>query len=253
MKNIILFAAILLICSTFSQAQVAINSDGSGPNASAMLDVKSGNKGILIPRMTSTERGLIAGPATGLLVYQTNTPAGYYYFNGTSWKQMIDAASSGSNPVSGSLLSFDGTNWVSKNILVNPAGLSQPVSIRNPYLCLNYCISLYGIFPQQSGIDPFIGEIELFAFAFIPNGWALCNGQLISIAENSALFALIGTTYGGDGVTTFALPDLRGRTPIGQGQGPGLYSQTVGNFAGSEFITISPQQLPAHTHTITLQ
>lgn len=95
---------------------------------------------------------------------------------------------------------------------------------------------------------PYIGEIRIFAGTFAPVGWAFCDGQLVPIANNDALFSLIGTTYGGDGQTTFALPDLRGRAPVHQGQGPGLSSYSVGESGGTEQVTLNTQQLPAHTH-----
>jgi len=96
--------------------------------------------------------------------------------------------------------------------------------------------------------DPFIGTIQIFGFNFPPRGWAMCNGQLLSIAQNTALFSLLGTTYGGDGQTTFALPDLRGRFPNHQGQGPGLSNYDIGQVAGSETVTLLNTNLPAHTH-----
>ena len=98
--------------------------------------------------------------------------------------------------------------------------------------------------------QPYIGEIRLLPYNFAPRGWATCSGQLFSIAQNTALFALIGTTYGGDGVTTFALPDLRGRLPVHQGQGPGQSNYTIGQVAGSESVTLIPSQMPAHSHTL---
>jgi microcystin-dependent protein len=253
MKITILLAGAFSLCSFFGQAQVAITSDGSSPNSSAMLEVKSTTKGMLVPRMTSTERGQIASPAAGLLVYQTNAPAGYYFFSGTVWKQMIDAVATTSNPPTNDLLTFDGTNWVAKNLILGATGGGASISNLQPYLCLNYCIALYGIWPQRSGTDAFIGEIELFGFDYAPNGWAFCNGQMLSIADNTALFSLLGTTYGGDGVTIFGLPDLRGRVAINQGNGPGLTPRTIGESSGSENIYLSVSQLPAHTHTITLQ
>jgi microcystin-dependent protein len=97
-------------------------------------------------------------------------------------------------------------------------------------------------------MTPFIGAIFPFGFNFAPQGWAFCFGQLISIAENDALFALIGTTYGGDGVNTFALPDFRGRAPIHQGQGAGLSNYVLGQKAGSENVTLTANQLPSHNH-----
>lgn len=97
---------------------------------------------------------------------------------------------------------------------------------------------------------PFIGEIRLFGGNFAPAGWALCQGQLLSIADNSALFTLIGTTYGGDGMSTFALPDLRGRFPVHQGTGAGQTTM-LGEAAGTETVTLNASQLPVHTHTIS--
>ena len=102
-------------------------------------------------------------------------------------------------------------------------------------------------------MDDFIGAVRLFAFTFAPRNYSDCNGQLIAISSNNALFALIGTTYGGDGRTTFALPDLRGRAPIHLGQGLGLRSYTLGEQVGAETHVLTNQQMPAHTHTATAQ
>jgi microcystin-dependent protein len=98
--------------------------------------------------------------------------------------------------------------------------------------------------------EPFIGEIRMFGFNFPPRGWALCNGQNLSIAQNTALFSLLGTTYGGNGTTTFALPDLRGRVPIHFGQGPGLSNYTQGEMAGAETNTLLVGNMPAHSHAL---
>lgn len=99
--------------------------------------------------------------------------------------------------------------------------------------------------------DPFLGEVRAVAFDFAPRGWLPCAGQLLPIAQNSALFSLLGTTFGGNGVTTFALPDYRGRSPVGMGAGPGLTSVAQGELAGSENVTLVPTQMPAHTHAAT--
>jgi microcystin-dependent protein len=100
--------------------------------------------------------------------------------------------------------------------------------------------------------QPYIGEIRMFGFGTrgAPNGWQACDGSLLAISEYNALFALIGTTYGGDGQTTFAVPDLRGRVPIHQGQGPGLSSYVIGQVAGTETVTVLPTQMPAHSHLL---
>ncbi len=101
--------------------------------------------------------------------------------------------------------------------------------------------------------EPFIGEIIMFGGTFAPRGWAFCNGQLMSIAQNSALFSILGTTYGGDGQTTFALPDLRGRVPVhaGDSQGPGLSPVVLGEQAGSPTVTLTASQMPMHNHPVT--
>lgn len=100
-------------------------------------------------------------------------------------------------------------------------------------------------------MEAYIGSIILFAGNFAPRGWAFCQGQILSIAQNTALFSLLGTTYGGNGQTTFALPDLRGRAPIGQGQGPGLPNITLGEMAGSPTTTLLITNMPAHNHVAT--
>ena len=96
--------------------------------------------------------------------------------------------------------------------------------------------------------DPLMGQLMLFAGNFCPIYWLEANGATLSISQNSALFSLLGTTYGGDGVTTFKLPDLRGRSPIGDGQGPGLTYQSWGEAGGAENVTLSQNNMPAHTH-----
>ena len=101
-------------------------------------------------------------------------------------------------------------------------------------------------------MEPFIGQIQPFGFNFAPKGWALCDGQLQSIAQNSALFSLLGTTYGGDGRTTFALPDLRGRTMLHQGHGPGLTTRVIGEKSGTETTTLIASNLPSHNHPIMM-
>jgi len=98
--------------------------------------------------------------------------------------------------------------------------------------------------------EPFIGEVKIFGFSFSPLGYDYCNGQTYSIAQYTALFSLIGTTYGGNGTTTFQLPDLQGRVPIGQGQGPGLPDYSMGEVGGSPSVTLTTANLPAHIHTV---
>jgi len=97
--------------------------------------------------------------------------------------------------------------------------------------------------------SPFIGQININAFNFAPQGWALCDGQLLPISQNTALFSILGTTYGGDGKSTFALPNLQGAVPLGPGQGPGLSNYVLGQAGGAASVTLTLAQLPAHNHT----
>lgn len=97
--------------------------------------------------------------------------------------------------------------------------------------------------------EPFVAEIRIFAGNFAPRGWAFCDGQLLPISENTALFSLIGTTYGGDGRTTTALPNLQGRAPMHPGRGPGLTARRLGEKVGVETVTLTEAQIPSHSHT----
>lgn len=101
--------------------------------------------------------------------------------------------------------------------------------------------------------QPFIGMLACFGFNYAPVNWSKCEGQIVAIAQHQALFSLIGTFYGGDGRTSLGLPDLRGRTPIGYGQGPGLTNYPIGNKVGTETHTLTTQQMPSHSHTATFQ
>lgn len=96
--------------------------------------------------------------------------------------------------------------------------------------------------------DPFVAEVRIFGFNFAPKGWAFCNGQLLPISQNTALFSLLGTFYGGDGKSTFALPDFEGMSPLQQGQGPGLSLYDLGQTGGEEAVTLLQTEIPQHTH-----
>jgi microcystin-dependent protein len=98
--------------------------------------------------------------------------------------------------------------------------------------------------------EPFVGEIRMFAGNFAPRGWAFCDGQLLAVSQNDALFSLLGTIYGGDGRTTFGLPEMRGRIPVHAGQGPGLSNRRLGDKSGTEEVTVTVSQLPPHTHSM---
>ncbi len=140
------------------------------------------------------------------------------------------------------------------NQTVAPVGGSQPHTNFQPYLCIDFIISLFGIFPSSElGLtcDPFVAEIRIFPFNFAPKGWAWCDGQLLPLSQNTALFSLLGTTYGGDGKSTFALPDLEGRAPMHPGQGPGLSLHDLGEPGGSETVTLLQSEIPSHNHTVS--
>jgi microcystin-dependent protein len=99
--------------------------------------------------------------------------------------------------------------------------------------------------------DPFVAEIRIFPFNFAPKGWAWCDGQLLPLSQNTALFSLLGTTYGGDGKSNFALPDLQGRAPMHPGQGPGLSLHDLGETGGSETVSLLESEIPSHSHGLT--
>ncbi|HKD35706.1 MAG TPA: tail fiber protein [Pirellulales bacterium] len=133
-------------------------------------------------------------------------------------------------------------------------GGGLPFNNMQPSLTLHNIIALTGIFPSQGGggslDEPMLGQIELFAGNFAPSGWAFADGQILPISQNTALFSILGTTYGGNGINTFALPDLRGRTAIGMGQGPGLPDIALGEVTGTESVSLSVANLPPHDHTL---
>jgi len=158
------------------------------------------------------------------------------------------------------LASTAGANTVE---YTGPTGGGQDHPNMQPFLGLNYVIALQGLFPSPGsasegvpvqpasfGSEPFLGSIAIFAGDFAPRGWAKCDGQLLSLSQNQALETIISTTYGGDGRTTIGLPDLRGRTPIHAGQGPGLSPRPLGLKTGTETADLSETQLPSHSHTL---
>lgn len=153
----------------------------------------------------------------------------------------------------GNILYNDGTSWIGKNLAVGNTGGNQSINNVHPVQVVNFVIALQGLFPSRNCGNPTLGFIYMFGGNFAPRSFALCDGQLLPISQNTALFSLLGTTYGGDGRTTFALPDMRGRSPMHAGSGPGLSSRPLGSKFGSETNTLNANQLPSHTHTIIYQ
>ncbi len=138
---------------------------------------------------------------------------------------------------------------------IGPTGNTQPHDNMIPYLSMNYIISLFGIFPSQSGgggaTNPFLGQLNIYSFNFAPSGAAMCNGQLLPINQNQALFSLLGTMYGGNGQTNFALPNLQGRVPMHIGSSNTGSSITQGQTGGEINHTLILQELPTHTHQVS--
>ena len=250
---IILTLCMALRITGYSQQNVGIGT--TTPNNNAMLEIESTTQGVLLPRLTTAQQTTLAGmlttAETGMQVTDATTGK-LVYWGGGGWLTYTPGnALSAQSPLSvstnnvslnagtqvGDLITWDGANWV--NMQPATEHFSFTVDNRQPYLALNYCIATVGIFPSRSDAEPFVSEIELFAFNFAPNGWAFCNGQILAISSNTALFSLLGTTYGGNGISNFGLPDLRGRAPMMFGQGPGLSNFSLGQTGGTESNTIS--------------
>lgn len=244
-----LVTALIMVHTGFGQIGVGTTT----PDPNAVLTINSTSKGVLIPRLSTAEQATLAATLTtgqtGMLI--ANSATGTLWVWGGS-KFVPPSALAGKAPISvsstneisinpgtavGDLITWDGTNWV--NMLPAVQHFSLNTSNLQPYVVANYCIALNGIFPSRSDATPFVSQIQLFGFNFAPVGWALCNGQLMSISQNVALFSLLGTTFGGNGTSTFGLPNLQGAVPIGMGQGAGLSPFVEGQTGGSTTITVS--------------
>jgi microcystin-dependent protein len=219
------------------------------PDAQSILDIVSTQKGLLLPRLTTAQQTTLAGilksGETGMLIRDSVTGK-VLCWTGTAWKDASGGLTA-SSPLSissvdtvalnpgtnvGDLITWDGTNWVNMQPAVQHFNITE--DNRQPFLTLNYCIALSGVFPSRSSSEPFLGEVEIYSFNFAPKGFATCNGQLLAINQNAALFSLIGTYYGGNGTVNFALPNLQGRVAMDQGNG-----FVIGQSGGSESATIS--------------
>jgi microcystin-dependent protein len=248
----VFFLGIVLLFARPLRAQTGIGTNT--PDGHAMLDITSTQKGLLLPRLNATQQATLTAMLTsaqsGMLI--TDSASGKpVYWTGSGWKDAssgtIGAASplvaSSTNNISlnagtavGDLITWDGLNWVNMQPIQH---FSVSADNRQPFLTLNYCIALVGVFPSRNSSEPFLSEIELYSFGFPPKGWAFCNGQLLPINQNSALFSLIGTFYGGNGINNFQLPNLQGRVPLHFGNGNGLSPYNLGQTGGSEQNTIT--------------
>jgi microcystin-dependent protein len=281
MKKIILLSSLFAMMQA-SFAQVGVGT--SSPHASSQLDVSSTVKGFLPPRMTAVQRGNISSPAAGLMVFQTDGTSGLYFYNGSSWVYVINAGTAtlpvsaggtgvttlssnalitgnGTSAVgtiapgtSGKILYSNGTNWLAGSTTVGNTGSGTAISVLQPYSVITYGIATYGLYPSFSGADPYMGEIYTFAYGDgrVPSGYMKCDGSTLSIGSYAALFSLLGTAYGGNGTTTFGLPDLRGRIPLGAGRIDGLgTTYSPGGKSGAESVSLTTGNMPSHNHTIT--
>lgn len=250
-----IFTLFLLIVWMSVEAQTSIGIGTTTPDANAVLTITSTNKGVLLPRLSPTQQATLAALLNvgemGMLVRDSATGKPVYWTGG-SWKDASGVTLTATAPLTisslnnialnpgtntGDLITWDGTNWVNMQPAVQH--FTIVVDNRQPFLTLNYCIALSGVYPSRSSSQPFLSEIELYAFNFAPKGFALCNGQLLSISQNAALFSLVGTYYGGDGIHTFGLPNLQGRVPINMGSSTGTSTYVLGQTGGVESNTIS--------------
>jgi microcystin-dependent protein len=258
MRSILLYTTLsLLLLAGFlpATAQTSIGMGTTSPDSHAVLDISSTTKGVLFPRLTTAQQTTLAGSlgagqkgmtvtdsATGHLMVWTGaaweTPAaGTTYTATTPLTITTNKLQINAGTLSGDLLTWDGDNWVNTQPAVQH--FSVIVDNHQPYQVINYVISLFGVYPSQSDAStPFVGEVYMLGCNFAPTGWQLCDGSLLSIAENATLFNLLGTTYGGNGQTTYAVPDLRGRVPIHTGSN-GTSSYVLGQQGGSETMTFS--------------
>jgi microcystin-dependent protein len=244
-----LVTALIIVHTGFGQIGVGTTT----PDANAVLTVSSTTKGVLIPRLSTAEQTTLAATLTtgqtGMLIADSATGT-LWVWGGSRFVQpsaltgkapilvsSTNAISINPGTAVGDLITWDGTNWV--NMLPAVQHFSLEASNLQPYLVGNYCIAVNGIFPSRSDAEPFVSQIQLFGFNFAPVGWQLCNGQLLSIAQNTALFSLLGTTFGGNGTSTFGLPNLQGAVPMGMGHGTGLSPFVEGQTGGSTTITVS--------------
>jgi len=220
------------------------------PDSQSILDIYSTQKGLLLPRLSSAQQtrlaAILTNAETGMMIRDSITGK-LLCWTDTVWNNASGVGLTASSPLrvssvdtislnpgtkAGDLITWDGENWVNMQPAVQHFNITA--DNRQPYLAVNYCIALVGVFPSRNSSEPFLSEIEVYSFNFSPKGFALCNGQLMPINQNQALFSLLGTNYGGNGSTNFALPNLQGRVAMHMGN-----SWVLGQTGGSETATIS--------------
>ena len=256
MRNIFTPALLFFILAFSGRCTYAQTGIGTTtPDNNAMLDISSTLKGVLLPRLNAAQLATLTASLTpaeaGMLVADSATGKPVYW-NGSNWGDLAGNTITATSPLSisevntialnpgtaaGDLITWNGSNWINMQPATQHFNLTA--DNRQPFLTINYCIALSGVFPSQNSSEPFLSEIEMYGFNFAPKGWAFCNGQLLPINQNAALFSLMGTFYGGNGINNFALPNLQGRVPVHFGNGAGLSPYTIGQTAGSESNTIS--------------
>ena len=245
----------LFLGGTIAMGQQPIGIGTTTPDSKAALDVTSTQKGVLFPTLNATQQATLTGMLTaaekGMLITDAAT-GNLKFWGGASWQNFtagtpVTAAAPlsvtanniriNAGTAAGDLLTWDGNNWV--NLQPAVQHFSQAADNRQPWLAINFNIAEFGIFPSQNAATtPYVGEIYMMGCNFAVNGFALCNGSLVSISSNEVLFNLIGTTYGGDGINTYALPDLRSRVPIQMGSN-GTSNYIIGQAGGAEQKTFS--------------
>ncbi len=275
MKTKLLIVAVVLGCGLQLNAQIKVGANVSTVNAASAIEIESTTTGILFPRLTTTQMNAISTPPEGLVIFNTTEGTLYHYYSSawTSCRDGIKTIADSDNDTKIQVeessdedkIRFDVAG--SEAMIIDAAGQvgigtttpakilhvdAQSDSIRLENLAGTgdlIGIDNFGNLYKTSGTP--VGSVQMYAGSSAPSGWISCDGTAISRTTYAALFAIVGTTYGvGDGSTTFNLPDLQGRIPVGSGAGSGLTSRTLGATGGEETHALSVGEMPAHSHNL---